>query len=96
MAYNTFKKDPGKDAGFAQKARLYHAACVTYADAQIGKIINKLKENGADKNNAVLLWGDHGWYLGEQKIWGKHCPCMDRLLFLTLECLSQALSRLLF
>ena len=79
MAYNTFEKDPRKDDEFAQKARLYYAACVTYADAQIGKILDKLKETGADKNTAVVLWGDHGWHLGEQKIWGKHC-LFDRAL----------------
>lgn len=73
MAYNTFGKDPREDDDFAEKNRRYYAACVTYADAQIGIILDKLKETGADKNTVVIVWGDHGWHLGEQKIWGKHC-----------------------
>ena len=73
MAYNTFGKDPRKNDQFAEKARLYYAACVTYADEQVGIILKKLKETGADKNTVVIVWGDHGWHLGEQKIWGKHC-----------------------
>ena len=79
MAYDTFGKDPREDEEFAEKARLYYAACVTYADEQIGQILKKLKDTGADKNTIVVLWGDHGWHLGEQKIWGKHC-LFDRAL----------------
>ena len=73
MQYDTWGKDPRVDYEFAQKARRYYAACVTYADAQIGIMLKKLKETGADKNTVVIVWGDHGWHLGEQKIWGKHC-----------------------
>ena len=38
----------------------------------MGKILKKLEETGADKNTIVVLWGDHGWNLGEHGIWGKH------------------------
>ena len=41
-------------------------------DAQVGKILAELKRTGADKNTIVVLWGDHGWHLGEHAIWGKH------------------------
>ncbi|WP_109831113.1 sulfatase [Reichenbachiella versicolor] len=47
-------------------------ASVTYTDAQVGKILNKLKELGLDQNTIVIVWGDHGWHLGDQTIWGKH------------------------
>lgn len=70
--YNLWGNDPNKDKDFAQEIRRHYAACVTYADAQVGKILAELKRTGADKNTIVVLWGDHGWHLGEHAIWGKH------------------------
>lgn len=49
-----------------------YAACVSYIDAQIGKVMSSLKKLGLDKNTMVVLWGDHGWQLGDYGIWGKH------------------------
>ena len=57
---------------FANELRRHYAACVSYADAQVGKVLAELKRTGADKNTIVILWGDHGWHLGEHDIWGKH------------------------
>lgn len=70
--YNLWGKDPNKDPAFAEEVRKHYAACVTYADTQVGKILDELKRTGADKNTIVVLWGDHGWHLGEHGIWGKH------------------------
>jgi iduronate 2-sulfatase len=70
--YNFWGKDLTSDSDFALEVRKYYAACVSYADAQVGKILKKLEETGADKNTIVVLWGDHGWNLGEHGIWGKH------------------------
>jgi iduronate 2-sulfatase len=72
MHYNRWGKDPNKDEAFADEVRRHYAACVSYADAQVGKVLEELKRTGADKNTIVVLWGDHGWHLGEQAIWGKH------------------------
>ncbi len=72
MRYNRWGKDPRKDAAFATEVRRHYAACVSYADAQVGRMLEKLKETGADKNTIIILWGDHGWHLGEHAIWGKH------------------------
>jgi len=47
-------------------------ACVSYIDAQIGRLLDALKANGLDKNTIVILWGDHGWKLGEHDMWCKH------------------------
>lgn len=47
-------------------------ACVSYIDAQIGRLLNELKANGLDENTIVILWGDHGWKLGEHNMWCKH------------------------
>lgn len=48
-------------------------ACVSYTDAQIGKLLAQLKELGLAENTVVILWGDHGWNLGEHGLWCKHC-----------------------
>lgn len=70
--YNLWGKDPNRDAEFANELRKHYAACVSYADAQVGKILQELKKTGAYKNTIIVLWGDHGWNLGEHSIWGKH------------------------
>ncbi|MFY0606482.1 MAG: sulfatase [Cyclobacteriaceae bacterium] len=72
MGYNRWGKNPNKDSVFAADVRRHYAACVSYADAQVGKVLSELKRTGADKNTIVVLWGDHGWHLGEHAIWGKH------------------------
>lgn len=46
-------------------------ACVSYTDAQIGKILDELKLLGLDKNTIVILIGDHGWSLREHGLWCK-------------------------
>lgn len=72
MKYNRWGKNPNNDVAFADEVRRHYAACVSYADAQVGKVLAELKRTGADKNTIVVLWGDHGWHLGEHAIWGKH------------------------
>ena len=54
--------------------QLTHAyfACISYIDAQIGRLLETLEETGLADNTVVMLWGDHGWHLGENGTWGKH------------------------
>ncbi|TRX71763.1 sulfatase-like hydrolase/transferase [Carboxylicivirga sp. M1479] len=47
-------------------------ACVSYIDAQVGKLLNKLEERSLSENTVVLLFGDHGYHLGDHNQWGKH------------------------
>lgn len=47
-------------------------ACVSYVDAQIGLVLDELERTGLAENTIVVLWGDHGWNLGEHKLWCKH------------------------
>jgi arylsulfatase A-like enzyme len=48
-----------------------YSACVSYIDAQIGRVLDELDHLGLRDNTIVVLWGDHGWHLGENHIWGK-------------------------
>ena len=48
-------------------------ACVSYTDAQIGLVLTALEELGLKENTIVVLWGDHGWNLGDHMMWCKHC-----------------------
>ncbi|MHC4110084.1 MAG: sulfatase-like hydrolase/transferase [Planctomycetota bacterium] len=48
-------------------------ACVSYTDAQIGRVLTELDRLGLRENTIVVLWGDHGWNLGEHGLWCKHC-----------------------
>lgn len=62
---------PVSDA-YARKLRHAYYAAISYSDAQVGKVLTTLKELGLEKNTIVVLWGDHGWHLGDDRVWGKH------------------------
>ena len=57
----------------AQQRELVHgyAACVSYIDALVGKLMETLKECGIEDNTIICFWGDHGYHLGEHGHWGK-------------------------
>ncbi len=49
----------------------YYAA-ISYMDAQVGKVLDELQRLGLKEKTIVVLWGDHGWKLGEHDAWCKH------------------------
>lgn len=57
---------------YARKLKHAYLASISYVDAQIGKLVQELKSSGLDKNTIIVIWGDHGWHLGDQRVWGKH------------------------
>ena len=73
-AYKPVPED--KDEAFSQdlKRQLIHGyyASASFVDAQIGKVLKGLQELGLADNTIVVLWGDHGFHLGDLGIWTKH------------------------
>jgi arylsulfatase A-like enzyme len=49
-----------------------YLATISFADAQIGRVLDALERSGHADNTIVVLWGDHGWHLGEKEHWRKH------------------------
>ncbi len=59
------------DAELARTLKHAYLACVSYVDAQIGYMLAALEEAGLRENTIIIVWGDHGWHLGDMGIWGK-------------------------
>lgn len=65
------KKGPLPNETAKQLIRGYYAA-TSYTDAQIGRVLDELDRLGLRDKTIVVLWGDHGWQLGEHGMWCKH------------------------
>lgn len=57
---------------YARKLVHGYYASISYVDNLIGKLIHELKSLDLDQNTMIVLWGDHGWHLGNDLKWGKH------------------------
>lgn len=56
------------------QCRRAYLACVRYTDRQIGRVLSALDQTGLAKSTIVVVWGDHGWNLGDSQMWAKHTP----------------------
>jgi len=78
------KQGPLSDAMALDLIHGYYAA-TSYTDAQIGRVLDELDRLGLREKTVVVLWGDHGWQLGEHGLWCKHTnfevACRAPLIF---------------
>ena len=58
-------------AGAWKEAVQAYLASITYADTQLGRLLDALDKSPAKDNTIIVLWGDHGWHLGEKQHWRK-------------------------
>lgn len=59
------------DPEVARTMKHAYAACVSYIDAQIGRMMTELDALGLSEDTIIMLISDHGWHLGDQDHWGK-------------------------
>ena len=72
--YSDFEGNGPKDFSDETNLRLLHgyAAATSYVDSCVGKVLEALENSGLAENTIVVLWGDHGWKLGDHSSWCKH------------------------
>jgi arylsulfatase A-like enzyme len=73
--YTNIPSDYNINIPDSTQKKLIHGyyACVSYIDSEIGRLIKHLKKIDIYENSIIVLWGDHGWQLGEHNLWAKHC-----------------------
>jgi iduronate 2-sulfatase len=76
MAFTDIDKNAklGKELPEEKQRELIHGymACISFIDAQLGKLLDAIEKNGLKDNTLIVLWGDHGFHLGDHTIWCKH------------------------
>jgi arylsulfatase A-like enzyme len=71
MTYTDVPKERPIPEDFARLARHGYYACISFTDAQVGRVLDELDRLGLKDNTIVVLWSDHGFKLGEHGSWGK-------------------------
>jgi len=76
-SYDGFRKighpqsDYRMDEETSRKLKHGYYASVSYVDALLGDLITHMKKIGIYENTIIIIWGDHGWKLGDHNSWGK-------------------------
>lgn len=74
FAHNCPVPNYGLDEAAVLEAKQAYYACVSFVDAQVGRLLDALEELGLAERTLVVFWSDHGYHLGEhQGIWQKRC-----------------------
>ncbi len=63
-----------RSAGGQREAVQAYLASISFADEQIGRVLDALDASDAASNTVIALWSDHGWHLGEKQHWHKSTP----------------------
>ena len=71
-AYASIPPSGPVDRETARKLIHGYYACVSFIDAQVGRLLDSVDQLGLRDNTIIILWGDHGWQLGEHGMWNKH------------------------
>ena len=71
-SYADIPKNGAIDDALARRLRHGYYAAISYMDAQVGLVLDALEKEGLADNTVIVLWGDHGWQLGEHGLWHKH------------------------
>lgn len=70
VQYTDMLNQPLAESQIRQLRHGYYA-CISYVDSLIGRLLDELDRLGLRDNTIIVLWGDHGYHLGEQDCWGK-------------------------
>lgn len=60
-----------KHAGKWKEAVQAYLASISFADAQVGRLLDALEKTENSENTIIVFWSDHGWHLGEKETWHK-------------------------
>ena len=71
-SYADIPKNGVIDDALARRLRHGYYAAISYMDAQVGLVLDALEKEGLADDTVIVLWGDHGWQLGEHGLWHKH------------------------
>lgn len=70
--YGGMPARPPLPAGTARSLVHGYYACTSFVDAQVGRVLDELDRHRLRERTVVVLWGDHGWHLGDHGLWCKH------------------------